>query len=319
MYALWLEERALTLRDDVPRPKPGPQEALVRVRVAGICATDLELRKGYYPYEGIPGHEFVGEVVEAPSAPMWEGRRVVGEINARCGECDACRTGRGNHCGERSVLGIVNRDGAFAEYLSIPVVNLLGLPESLSDDAAVFCEPLAAALQIVEQVHLRPTDRVLLVGAGRLGQLIARCLRLTGCELTVMARHERQRELLAEVSVPWIGETDVEDGAFDVAVEASGSPEGFAVARQALRPRGTMVLKSTYAGRLQVDASSLVVDEINIVGSRCGPFAPAIRLLESGLVNPLSLVEARYELWQGVAAFDHAARPGALKVLVGNV
>ncbi len=316
MRALWLEDHRLSLRDDVQQPEVVAGEALVRVRLAGICATDLELRKGYYPFTGVPGHEFVGDVVEAPDDTSWVGSRVVGEINARCGDCIACRSGRGNHCANRTVLGIVNRNGALAEYLTLPIENLLVVPKSVPDESAVFCEPLAAALEITEMVHLRPSDRVLLVGAGRLGQLIARCLRLSGCDLVAVEREERQRVLLADLGISWTSADDVEEAEFDVVVEASGSPNGFAIARKALRPRGKLVLKSTYTGKLELDASALVVDEITIVGSRCGPFAPSLRLLEHGLVDTAPLIEATYGLREGVGAFEHAAQPGALKVLV---
>jgi threonine dehydrogenase-like Zn-dependent dehydrogenase len=290
-------------------------EALVKVRLAGICATDLELVRGYYPYTGIPGHEFVGEVIAAPQAE-WVGRRVVGEINAVCGECEACRHGRPTHCERRTVLGIVNRNGAFAEYLTLPMANLHLLPDSVPDEMAVFTEPLAAALEIGQQVHIQPTERVLVVGAGRLGQLIAQVLALTGCDLRVLARHPNQIALLARRGIRSITQDEVPQRRMDVVIEATGSPSGFEVARRAVRPRGTLVLKSTYAGNLEVNLSALVVDEITLVGSRCGPFRPALQLMESRLVDPTPLIEARYPLEQGVAAFEHAARPGVLKVLL---
>lgn len=316
MRGLWLEDGKLTLRDDLPRPDPPPGEALIRVGIAGICATDLELVRGYYPYAGIPGHELLGQVTAAPGAPEWVGQRVVGEINAACGACAACRAGRERHCPNRTVLGIVNRHGCLAEYTTLPLANLLPVPDHLSGETALFCEPLAAALEIVEQVHLRGTDRALVVGAGRLGQLIARCLVLRGGEVWAVARHQRQDLALRGAGATPLDEDEVKPGAFDVVVEASGSPQGFALARRALRPRGTLVLKSTYAGRLELDASSLVVDEITVVGSRCGPFAPALRLLARGLVDPRPLIEASYSLSEGLAAFERAARPGALKVMI---
>lgn len=316
MRALWIDEGRLSLRADLPVPAPPRAEALVRVRLAGICATDLELQKGYSVFTGVPGHEFVGEVVAAPDDPSWAGRRVVGEINAACRGCATCRAGRPRHCPHRTVLGIVGRHGALSEHLVLPIENLRPVSDDLPDDVAVFCEPLAAALEITEQVHLRATDRVLLVGAGRLGQLVARVLLLTGCDLVAVERHARAQALLEQIGVAWIGGDEVSPGAFDVVVEASGSPAGFGLARRALRPGGTLVLKSTYAGRLELDASSLVVDEITVVGSRCGPFAPALRLLERGLVDPRPLIEACYSLADGLEAFAHAARPGALKVLV---
>ena len=313
MKALWLENRQLSLRDI---PEPGRSgEALVKVRLAGICATDLELVKGYYRYTGVPGHEFVGEVVASP-VEGWIGRRVVGEINAACGDCETCRNGRPTHCERRSVLGIMARDGVFAEYASLPPANLHPVPDNVTDEMAVFTEPLAAALEILEQVPIRPADRVLLVGAGRLGQLIARVLKLAGCELGVVARHPAHQDLLHGCGVRTLDEREVALARWDVVVEATGSPAGFAVARRAVRPRGTMVLKSTYAGELAVDFSAIVVDEINLVGSRCGPFAPALRLLAAGLVDPTPLVAARHRLDEAVAAFGQAAQPGVLKVLL---
>jgi threonine dehydrogenase-like Zn-dependent dehydrogenase len=316
MQAIWLEDQKLAYRRDLPVPLPPPGEALVRVRLAGICSTDLELVRGYYPYRGVPGHEFVGQVAEAESAPHLVGRRVVGEINATCGECPACRAGRRTHCERRTVLGIVNRDGAFADYLTLPVENLHPVPENIPDEAAVFTEPLAAALEIQEQVHLHPTDRVLLVGAGRLGQLIAQTLALTGCNLAALVRHEKPRRLLQQRGIPTVEAEQIKAGQWDVVVEATGSPEGFALARRAVRPRGVIVLKSTYAGSLQVNLSAVVVDEITLLGSRCGPFAPALGLLAAGRVDLLPLVEARYRLADGLAAFEHAGRAGVFKVLL---
>lgn len=315
MRALWLENRELTLRDGVPALVAAAGEALIRVRLAGICGTDLALARGYLPFTGIPGHEFVGEVVAAAN-PRWIGRRVVGEINASCGRCDPCREGRPTHCDNRTVLGIRDRHGAFAEYLSLPEANLHHVPDVVPDEAAVFTEPLAAALEISEQVDIRPSHRVLLVGAGRLGQLIAQTLALTGCELRVVAKHPRQRLLLADRGIPTLEEDEVPPKRFDIAVEATGAPAGFALARRAVRPRGTLVLKSTYRGEVAVDFAALVVEEITVVGSRCGPFPAALRLLERRAVDPVPLIDAEYPLEQAIEAFDHAARPGALKVLV---
>lgn len=293
MRAVWLENRQLRLRDDLPRPvRDG--EVPVRVLLAGICNTDIEMSRGYYPFTGVPGHEFVGEV---------EGRRVVGEINAACGLCPACRAGRRTHCEKRSVLGIINRDGAFAEYLTLPAANLHAVPDEISDEEAVFVEPLAAALQIQEQVSITPDDRVLVVGNGKLGRLIAQTLALTGCQLTVVGRNGA-------------GAISDASGSFDIAVECSGNPDGFAIARKALRPRGTLVMKSTYAGDLSLNMSSLVVDEITLVGSRCGPFDPALKLLASHRVDVAPLIHAVYPLDDALAAFEEAQRPGVLKVLI---
>lgn len=313
MKSLWLENNKIDLRD-VPQPQK-PNEALVKIRKAGICSTDLELVRGYYPYTGILGHEFVGEVVKADDA-SWIGQRVVGEINAVCGECEQCLNGRPTHCENRTVLGIVNRDGIFAEYTSLPIANLHKVPASVPDEMAVFAEPLAAALEIQEQISIQPGDRVLLVGAGRLGQLIAQTLALTSCDLRVVARHPRQQDLLTARGIRLINEADVQKWRWDVVVEATGSPSGFALARRAIRPRGTLVLKSTYKGEMSVDFSSIVVDEINIIGSRCGPFEPALRLMEERQVDPTVLIDAEYPLTEAVKAFERAAQPGALKVVV---
>ena len=266
MQALSLEDRQIRLRSDLPRPVPGPGEALVRVRLAGICATDLELTRGYHPFRGVPGHELVGEIAVAPDAPGRIGERVVGDINLGCGTCAACRAGRRRHCERREVLGIRGRDGAFAEYLTAPLRNLHPVIDAVPDELAVFCEPLAAALRIQAQRPVVTGERVLLVGAGRLGQLIARALALTGCRLEVVARHARQRALLEAVGVDWVDETDVGKRAYDLVVEASGSPAGFGLARLAVRPGGTLVLKSTYAGDARLDLSSLVVDEVTLLG-----------------------------------------------------
>ncbi len=319
MKALWLENNKIELKE-IPQPQK-PDEVLVKIRKAGICSTDLELVKGYYPYTGVIGHEFVGEVISSP-LPEGEGLgvragdRVVGEINAVCNQCEQCLNGRPTHCENRTVLGIVNRDGTFAEFTQLPIANLHKVPASVSDGMAVFTEPLAAALEIQEQINIKPTDRVLLVGAGRLGQLIAQTLALTGCDLRVVARHKRQQELLTARGIRIIGEADVQKWRWDVVVEATGSPGGFALARQAIRPRGTLVLKSTYKGEMNVNFSSIVVDEVNIVGSRCGPFEPALKLMESKLVDPTVLIDDEFSLSDGIKAFERAAQAGTLKVLI---
>ena len=313
MQALWLENNQLKLRE-VPKPaRPG--EALIRVRVAGICSTDLELVKGYYPFTGIIGHEFVGDVMECDD-PTWVGQRVVGDINVTCENCEQCLNGRSKHCENRTVLGIAKRNGTFAEYTTLPIANLHRVPASAPDEMAVFTEPLAAALEIQEQVHIQPTDRVLVVGAGRLGQLIAQTLALTGCDLHVIARHPHQQKLLVERGIKLISEEDVQPWRWDIVVEATGSPSGFSLARQAIRPRGTLVMKSTYKGEMSVNFSSIVVDEINIIGSRCGPFEPALRLMEMGEVDPSVLIAAEFKLGEALQAFERAAQPGVLKVLL---
>ncbi|MFT3890175.1 MAG: alcohol dehydrogenase catalytic domain-containing protein [Anaerolineales bacterium] len=313
MNALWLENNKLDMRN-IPQTRK-PNEALIKIRKAGICSTDLELVKGYYPYTGVIGHEFVSDVVEADD-PAWVGQRVVGEINAVCGECEQCRNGRSTHCEQRTVLGITNRNGTFAEYTSLPLANLHRVPASVPDEIAVFTEPLAAALEIQDQIQVKPTDRVLLIGAGRLGQLIAQTLALTGCNLRVVARHDHQQNLLKQRAIKIIAEDDVQPWRWDIVVEATGSPSGFSLARKAIRPRGTMVLKSTYKGEMSVNFSSIVVDEINLIGSRCGPFEPALRLMESKQVNPTVLINSEFSLGEALKAFEHAAETGVLKVLI---
>lgn len=313
MNALWLENNQIDLRRvDQPRK---PNEALIKIRKAGICSTDLELVKGYYPYTGILGHEFVGEVVEADES-SWISQRVVGEINVWCNQCEQCLNGRPTHCENRTVLGIVNRDGTFAEFTQLPIANLHRVPDSVPDEMAVFTEPLAAALEIQQQIQIKPTDRVLLIGAGRLGQLIAQTLALTGCDLHVVARHRQQQDLLKARGIRLIAEEDIQRWRWDIVVEATGSPNGFSLARQAIRPRGTLVLKSTYKGDMTVNFSSIVVEEISIVGSRCGPFEPALRLMESRQVDPTVLIANEFKLGEALKAFERAAEIGVLKVLV---
>lgn len=316
MRGLWLEGRAFRLRDDLPRPTPPPGEALVRVRVAGVCNTDLELLRGYYPYAGVPGHEFVGVVEEAAGAPEWVSRRVVGEINAACGECPTCRVGRPTHCERRTVLGIVARDGVFATHVRLPIRNLHVVPDGVPDDVAVFTEPTAAALEVQEQVRVSPGDRVVVVGAGKLGNLVAQTLAATGCRLLVVGRSPRPLSLLAARGIATGTAEAIEPRQADLAVECTGDPEGLELARSAVRPRGKIVLKSTYHGKASIDMAPFVVDEITLVGSRCGPFAPALASLARGDVDPRPLVEARYPLADAVAAFEHAARPGTLKILI---
>ena len=316
MRALWLEERSLRFRDDTPLPAPPAGEALIHVLRAGICNTDLELVRGYYPFSGIPGHEFVGRVEAAPGDEAWVGRRVVGEINAVCRRCETCRAGRHSHCENRTVLGIKDRNGAFAERLCLPVENLHIVPDGVDDDVAVFTEPTAAALELQGQVRIAPGDRVVVVGDGKLGNLIAQTLALTGCDLFVVGRHRAKLALLEDRGIRVGLASDIARRRADVVIECTGNAAGLTLAREAVRPRGTIVLKSTYSGAVTVDLAPVVVDEVTLVGSRCGPFAPALELLASGRMEVCPLIQARYPLADGLAAFDHAARRGVLKVLV---
>lgn len=319
MHALVLDE-GLEFVQDYPTPSPSPGEALIRVRMAGICNTDMELVRGYMQFHGVPGHEFVGVVERAPGAEAWEGQRVVGDINAACGVCATCRAGRRTHCPHRTTLGINGRDGAFAEYLTLPIANLYAVPEEMPDEVAVFTEPLAAACEILEQVHVHPTDRVIILGDGKLGLLCAQVLALTGCDLTVIGRHAEKLDILARRGIATL---HVERGATiedlppaDVVVEATGRPAGYATARALVRPRGTLVLKSTYHSTLEADFTMAVVEEITLVGSRCGPLAAALRLLARSAVDVTPLIDAHYPFAAMLTAFAHAGRREALKVLI---
>ncbi|MBT3341783.1 MAG: alcohol dehydrogenase catalytic domain-containing protein [Gemmatimonadetes bacterium] len=317
MRGLWLHRGQLELRRQLDVPTPPAGEALVRVLRAGICNTDLELQRGYYPFSGILGHEFVGLVagVGTEADSDWMGRRVVGEINAVCHDCDMCRARQPHHCRQRTVLGIVSRHGAFADYLTLPIENLHVVPDALSDDVAVYVEPVAAALQIQRQLSISVDDRVAVFGDGKLGLLIAQSLCPTGAQVTLVGHHDRKLELVAGRGIQTMRQPPT-SGDYDIAIECTGSEAGFSDARACLRPQGRLVLKSTYAGQLSVDASSLVVDEIQLIGSRCGPFDEALHCLQQGLVDPLPLIEARYSLDEAVEAFQHAQRPGTLKVII---
>lgn len=297
---------------DVPSPhRPG--EARVRVRLAGVCATDLELAKGYMGFAGTLGHEFVGEVLDAPDR-AWVGRRVVGEINAACGTCATCRAGRPTHCPTRTVLGIVGRDGAFAEEASLPLANLHVVPDAVSDDAAVFVEPLAAACELLEQVHVRPSSRVVVLGTGRLGQLCARVLALTGADVSAVGRNAATLALLPPgIRRVGLGEAEAVAGA-DVVVDCTGNADGLGLAARLVRPRGTVVLKTTVHDLGPVSPNAWVIDEVTIVGSRCGPFEPALRMLAAGLIDPTPLIGARMAL--GPEALAKAAEGGVVKVVV---
>ncbi len=305
----------LRLVTDYPLPCPSSGEVRVRTTLAGICHTDLEVIQGYAAFQGVLGHEFVGVVDESP-VPGWVGRRVVGEINIGCGGCDLCLAGYPAHCRRRTVLGIRGRDGVLAEAFCLPVANLHLVPDAVPDEVAVFTEPLAAACEILMQVHVRPADRVVVLGDGKLGNLVAQVLALTGCNLTVVGRHPHKLATLAARGIRTHVGTEGLEGQADLVVECTGRPEGFQTARRLVRPRGMLVLKSTFHGTIQVDLSDLVVDEVQIVGSRCGPFPAALRLLEQNLVQVTSLIEAIYPLDEALAAFEHARRSTALKVLV---
>jgi alcohol dehydrogenase len=317
MRALYFDQE-LQYRSNIPDPTPQPGEALIRTRLAGICNTDLEIVRGYMGFKGVLGHEFVGQVVRADDTPELVGQRVVGEINAYCGECPTCRRGDPTHCPHRTTLGIDRRDGAMADYFTLPVGLLYPVPETIPDEWAVFTEPLAAACEITDRVQVRPTDRVIILGDGKLGLLIAQVLQLTACKLLIIGRHKEKLASLERrgISTQLAGEP-VEPGA-DIVVEATGNPEGFATARSLVRPRGTLVLKSTFHGDVTLNLSMVVVDEVTLVGSRCGPFGSALRLLEQKLVDIEPLIHATFSLDDGLTAFERAAAPGVLKILLST-
>ncbi|HRQ41896.1 MAG TPA: alcohol dehydrogenase catalytic domain-containing protein [Chloroflexota bacterium] len=321
MQALYLQSGQLTYHPDFPQPTPAPGEALIRVRLAGICTTDLEIVKGYVPnFQGVLGHEFVGEVIASSNegAPdeRWHGRRVVGSINLGCGLCPVCMAHGPEHCPQRRVLGIIQKDGVFADYVTLPQANLLEVPPEVPDEAAVFTEPLAAALRIREQVLVQPTARTAVIGPGRLGLLVGQVLALAGTAVTLLGRTTHSLELPARLGLATGLVNDYADDSFDLVVEATGNEAGFAQALRLVRPLGTLILKSTYAGSSQLNLTKLVVGEITVVGSRCGPFAPALRLLAQDAVNVGALIEAEYPLADGLAALAHAAQPGVRKVLL---
>ena len=316
MRAIVLDaDGTLSLRDR-PRPAAG-DECVIRVLAAGICGTDLELLRGYAGFSGVPGHEFVGVVESGPPGSEWIGRHVAGEITVGCGACAGCRAAGRGHCDVRTVLGIRGRDGAFAEYLSLPPANLHEVPGSIDDQTAVFVEPTAAACRVVEQVRIEPGMRAAVVGAGRLGLLVAQVLREHGARVIVVVRSEGSRSMASALGL----ETAVVDSAIallarqcDVVVDATGKPAGFGAASALVRPRGTLVVKSTFHGETPVSFSPLVVDEITVVGSRCGPFARAIELLAGGRVNVKPLIAGVYPLEQFAEAFDRAKQ--GMKVIL---
>lgn len=305
-------EKALRLDTTVPKPEPTGEQALLKIRRAGICNTDLELMAGYKEFSGILGHEFVAEVVSGELA----GRRVVGEINVTDGTCEMCQRGIPSQCLNRNAIGIDKHPGAFADYLALVSRNLYPVPDDVSDEMAVFVEPLAAALQVTEGVHISPRDRVVLIGAGKLGLLVAQVLKLTGADLSVVVRREKPAALLQKWGIRAVTADELSPRSAQVVVDCTGNAEGFAQALELVQPRGTIVLKSTYVGTPAANLTRVAVDEIRVVGSRCGPFDAALRLLSHGLIDTESMIDARYSINDALAAFDHAAQPGALKVLL---
>ncbi len=313
MRALYLDSE-LALREDYPDPQPAPGESLVRVRLAGICGTDLELIRGYMAYRGVPGHEFVGEVVASADNRLI-GRRVAGEINAACGRCDFCINRLGRHCPDRTVLGILGRDGAFAEYLSLPNSNLTPLPDAIPDELAVFTEPIAAAYEIFEQTKIGRDEEIAVLGDGRLGAIVALVLKAEGYDPIVGGHHASKLRRLAALGLRTELEAKLASG-FDVVVDCTGAAEGFNRAATLVRARGQVILKSTAAAAATMNLAPIVVNEITVVGSRCGRFAPALAALEGGKVDPRLLIDATFPLADGLAAVKAATDPSNFKVLL---
>jgi threonine dehydrogenase-like Zn-dependent dehydrogenase len=337
MKALRYENQKLSV-GNMPTPSDDG-EALVRVKLSGICHTDLEIAGGYAGFEGTIGHEFVGVIERLPEARpsgrartdsaqtaepsltvglLTPGQRVVGEINAGCGQCDHCRAGDSRHCPTRTVLGIVGRDGAHAEFLNLPVVNLLPVPIEISDERAVFTEPLAAACGILERAAITENERVAIIGDGKLGLLCAQVLATTGAPVALFGKHQNKLKIAQRRGIETIivHKAKMRKHEFDLVVEASGSPEGFNLALDLLHPRGVLVLKSTFRGLTRVDAAHIVVDEISVIGSRCGRFAEALELLRTNAVDVESLISEEFALADGVRAMERAAEAGVLKVML---
>jgi threonine dehydrogenase-like Zn-dependent dehydrogenase len=317
MRALRIESGKLRVAENIPIPHK-ENEALIRVLLMGICNTDLEIVRGYADFTGTLGHEFVGVVEESPD-PTQVGLRVVGEISAGCGLCAHCSGGDPRHCPERTVLGIHKRDGAFAEYLSLPPQNLLAVPHGISEQEAVFTEPLAAACEIMEQVLIEPGKTVAVIGDGKLGQLIAQVMMTTGCSLLLIGKHPAKLNIARQAGIATSALNSVRTdntARFDFVVEASGAPGGLDLALNLVKPRGTIILKSTFRGPVELDMARIVVNETRVIGSRCGRFGRALKMLAEKTVNVLPLISGQFLLSQGTLALDYASSPGILKVLM---
>lgn len=314
MKATYFDGKQIIL--DKNFPDPPSDETLVRVNLAGICGTDLEILDGYMEYTGILGHEFVG-TVEKSRNPTMVGKRVVGEINAGCGKCNSCMNGIQRHCPSRTVLGILKRDGAFAEFLSLPEKNLHVIPDSISNEQAVFVEPLAAAFEIKEQVSLKPEWNVAVVGDGRLAQLIIQVIKLTCSNITCFGKHESKLEGLVQSGIKIkIGIESTDEKLFDLVVEATGSNSGFVDTMKLVKPRGIVILKSTIASRENLDLTPTIINEITLIGSRCGLFKPAIDALASGIISVNSMIDSTFPLEKFEDAIVHAKKPNTLKVFL---
>jgi threonine dehydrogenase-like Zn-dependent dehydrogenase len=307
-------DRKLEFRADYPDPVPAPDESLVRVSLAGICGTDLELARGYMNFRGVPGHEFVGRVATTSTSSL-SGRRVVGEINAGCGRCDVCAASLGRHCPNRTVLGILGRDGAFAELLTLPDANLIPVPDSVPDEVAVFVEPIAAGYEILEQIHLARNKMIVVMGDGRLGALVAMVLKSENYLPLVAGHHPEKLCRLDSLGLETAVESSLSDR-FDIVIDCSGSGSGFARALELVKPRGTIILKSTAVVDAQINLAPVVINEVTVLGSRCGRFQPALDALASGKIDPRPLIDGTFTLAGGLGAFEAAADPLNFKILL---
>jgi len=313
MLALVFDE--ILKLEDVPVPERKENDSLIQVKYAGICNTDIEIVKGYMGFHGILGHEFTGIIKESSNKKLI-GKRVVGEINIGCGKCRYCLGEISRHCPDRSVLGIQNRNGVFAEYIVLPNKNLHIIPDSVEDKEAVFTEPIAAALEILEQVHIKPTENVAVIGDGKLGSLVAQVLKTNGNDISVFGKNKNKLSIIEAFNIrTYLSENEANEK-FDIVIECSGNPAGFIKALDIIKPRGTIVLKSTYHGNLNIDFAPVVVNEINIVGSRCGRFEPALRFLEKKLIRTKDLITRIFKLDESISAFNTAQEKDSLKVLI---
>ncbi len=315
MKALYFDKK-LELRKDYPIPVPAKNEALIKVTLAGICNTDKEIMNGYVPFTGILGHEFVGIVTEC-SQLEFIGKRAVGEINIGCGVCSLCKRGMQNHCPQRKTLGINGKDGVFSEYVTLPIENLLIVPDEISDEEAVFTEPLAAAFNILQNVEISKQDRVAIIGDGKLGQLIVRAVSTTLCDLTLIGKQEKKLELAQDFCKTMIlNESDDLENSFDIVIECTGNDAALLFAGNIVRPKGTIVLKSTYAGQIKFNPSLWVRKEIRLIGSRCGHFAPALQFMRESRIDLTKLIDKTFLIDDWEIAFITAFSKGALKVLL---
>lgn len=318
MRTIYFHKHQAKLRDDAPRPTPATGEVLLRPLLRGICGTDKALLNGYAEFSGIPGHEFVAEVCEFGTGvePTWLGQRVVSKINIGCGQCEHCQQNVEEHCANRRVIGIRQHDGAFADYLLAPACNLVAVPNTISDQQAVFAEPLAAALRVETQLASQDYTRILIVGAGTLGQLIARVMVSAGKQVSIVCRHPSQRQSLAELDVQCLDHQANVSNSADVVIEASGSESGLSLALDAIKPRGSIVIKSSYRNPIDLDLASLMVNEVSLIGSRCGSISSALDALCRQRVDTQALIDSIYTLENFDMAFTRAQQAGALKVLL---